>query len=489
MNQSRVNKSSSSSSEEKSRERSRDKDNINNPNENNLNITRRNIENIRNIKTDDISLKQSIQKYDNDNLSFLGKNIENQEYKKIKEYIDKTSIVTPLEKQEHFSQLIIDAINTLEKSDVKVDLPQLPYGKHLSDKEFVELFKECVSYANFHLDCEKLKEIKKKLIADNYNIVKKIFRYGQILKDLLQNAIISILTTESKQEQEDNFNILKTRRLTLTPFIKLDFNDNKLDKAEFIETFCSNVYIKHYKKVLKKFVPDFKKYVSSEDKLKEYIKKYFENHYIYFCELPQNILALTIHTGNMYLKASYLKEFYNEIGNGPKIIIRQKIVLNVGHELTHTLLREINPNMANNFLIKSNNKDNENKKDNCLQFKDKFVSNFHYLDSNESGNIFDHLFFNEYYFDELLEDEAFFFLKIKNIKTIKEYKDELEKVINNEKSKKDKSFSEPVNKFKKIEKEPARCIRSKIIKVVKVSEDEYNKKIIHSDDEESDEEF
>ena len=154
MNQSRVNKSSSSSSEEKSRERSRDKDNINNPNENNLNITRRNIENIRNIKTDDISLKQSIQKYDNDNLSFLGKNIENQEYKKIKEYIDKTSIVTPLEKQEHFSQLIIDAINTLEKSDVKVDLPQLPYGKHLSDKEFVELFKECVSYANFHLDCE-----------------------------------------------------------------------------------------------------------------------------------------------------------------------------------------------------------------------------------------------------------------------------------------------------------------------------------------------
>ena len=168
----------------------------------------------------------------------------------------------------------------------------------------------------------------------------------------------------------------------------------------------------------------------------------------------------------------------------------QKIVLDVGHELTHTLLREINPKMTNNFLIKSINKDNENKKDNCIiKFKDKFASNFHYLDSNESGNIFDHLFFNEYYFDELLEDEAFFFLKIKNIKTIKEYKNELEKIIYNEKSKKDISFSGSVNKFKKLEKEPPRCIRSKIIKVVKVSEDEYNKKIIHSDDEESDEEF
>lgn len=488
MSQSRINKTSSSSSEKKSRERSREKINDNKLIKNNVNIIRRNIENIRNNKTY-ISLEESIQKYDSDNLSFLEKNSENQEYKKIIEYIGKTSNITPSEKQEYFSQLIIDAINTLEKSDVKVDLPQMPYGQHLSDKEFVELFKECVSYANFHLDCEKLKEIKKKLIADNFNIVKKIFEQGQILKDLLQNAIISILTAESKQEQEDNFNILKTKNLTLTPFIKLDFNDNKLDKAEFIDTFCSNVYIKHYKKVLKKFIPDFRKYVSSEDKLKEYIKKYFENHYIYFCELPQNILALTIHTGNMYLKASYLREFYNEIGKSPKIIIRQKIVLNVGHELTHTLLREINPKMANNFLIKSNNKDNENKKDNCIIFKDKFVSNFHYLDSNESGNIFDHLFFNEYYFDELLEDEAFFFLKIKNIKTIKEYKNDLENVINNEKSKKDKSFSEPVNKFKKIEKEPARCIRSKIIKVVKVSEAEYNRKIIDSDDEESDEEL
>ena len=162
MSQSRINKTSSSSSEKKSRERSREKINDNKLIKNNVNIIRRNIENIRNNKTY-ISLEESIQKYDSDNLSFLEKNSENQEYKKIIEYIGKTSNITPSEKQEYFSQLIIDAINTLEKSDIKVDLPQLPYGHHLSDKEFVELFKECVSYANFHLDCEKLKEIKKKI--------------------------------------------------------------------------------------------------------------------------------------------------------------------------------------------------------------------------------------------------------------------------------------------------------------------------------------
>ena len=110
-----------------------------------------------------------------------------------------------------------------------------------------------------------------------------------------------------------------------------------------------------------------------------------------------------------------------------QIIIREKIILNIGHELMNLLLREIDQKMKSNFLIKSKNKDN-NKSE--LKFKNKFTNKFHIMNIDESGNYFDFNFFNQYYFDELFEKEARLFLDIKIFKSTKKYNEQLEKIIN-----------------------------------------------------------
>ena len=96
-------------------------------------------------------------------------------------------------------------------------------------------------------------------------------------------------------------------------------------------------------------------------------------------------------------------------------------------------------------------------KDNQIEFKDKFVSNFYSLNANESGNVFDHNFYEGYYFGELYEEEAFFFLDKKNLNSIDEYKVKLNSIILGEK--KNKVIKSSINKFKKLKYEKPHCKR------------------------------
>ena len=155
----------------------------------------------------------------------------------------------------------------------------------------------------------------------------------------------------------------------------------------------------------------------------------------------------------------------------------------MGHELAHILLREIS-DMRDNFFIRSNYNNNNKIKGQSIKFKDKFISKFHLLEKNESGNLMDYNFFNNYYFEELYQKEAELFFSIKSIKSIKEYKKRMDKIIKEEKNKNLSPNS--VNKFKKLFKEPPRrCIRSRILGTIEVSEEEYNKKVSESDESES----
>ena len=135
--------------------------------------------------------------------------------------------------------------------------------------------------------------------------------------------------------------------------------------------------------------------------------------------------------------------------------------------------------MCKNFFIKRNNK-NKTKSEN-IKFKDKFINKFHLMDQNESGNLMDFNFFNNYYFDELYSKEAELFFNIKSIKCIKDYKIRMDEIIKEEKKQKKSPTS--VNKFKNLNEEPPRrCIRSRILGTIQVSEEEYNKKMSDSDD-------
>jgi len=325
---------------------------------------------------------------------------------------------------------------------------------------------------------DEIEKIKSRLITSHLLALKNLFKRSQILKDVIENALLTILTEQNEDDQEDNYKLLNIERTTGPPILNMNFNDKeeyKLNPKEFIEIFSSPVYLKNYKKTLQNFTDQ----VPQTQKLKEVIEKHFTNYYVYFCEFPKNIFVIAIHTGNIYINDQYLLEFYNEKNPDDQLIIREKIVLNIGHELAHDLLREISNTMGENFFIKSGG-GNKTKSQN-IKFKDKFINKFHLMEQNESGNLMDFNFFNKYYFDELYSKEAELFFNIKSIKYIKDYKIKMNEIIKEEKKQKKSPTS--VNKFKKLNEEPPRrCIRSRILGTIQVSEEEYNKKMSDSDD-------
>ena len=413
-----------------------------------------------------IPIKECIKKYDDMNYNTL-KNDSN--FEKMKQDFDMNIEITPDHEQETYKKQMIDIITNMKKSNISKELPSLPFGKALSDQEFIAFLKECVEYANYHLNQENIEKIKNKLLKDHIETLENLFSNGKITKDILQNALITIITTDNEKDQKDNFDLLNINYLSATPLIKLDFNNDdsyKIDMNELIQIYSSHVYIKNFQKTFEDF--NIKKKDVPENILKYHIRQYFNNHYIFFCDLPQNIMAATIHTGNIYLKAKYLEEYFNNKDKESQIIIREKIILNIGHELAHILLRIINIKMNKNFLLKSNNKKSKSKKA-IIEFKDKFNQDLHELDLNESGNILDFNMFNKYYFSEIYPEESDFFLNIKNYTSISVYNSELEKIIQKEKNQ--NLVPQQVNKFKKLNEEPIRwCIRSRILRTVKANQ-------------------
>ena len=462
------------------RERSGEKKELNQENENRISLSEQLNEKYKEHTNNEmkfqttISIEQCILNFEKETLELLNKN-KSLDNDKIQRDIIQSYAVTPDSLQDKLSNDLLTLINKMNKTTKIVELPKLPYGNSLSDREFLDLVNQCIEYANFNLNKERIEYIKNRLTNEFSLVLSNLFKRAQYIKDLLENALLTILTSEKETDQEDNFQLLKINNITKTPLVKMDFNGKnslKLDKDEFIETFTSYIYLKKFRIALKVFIPNLDQIIKSENDLIKFIRDYFNNKYIYFADLPQNVLALIIHTGNIYLKSSYLYEYYNEKDYDNQLIIREKIVLNLGHELMHHLVREISIEMKQNFLIKSNEKNS--KKNTKIKFKNKFSNKYIELDCDESGNRFDHYFFNSYYFEELYEGEAKLFLDIKNINSLTDYRDKLKKIIMAEKKK--KLTPNNVNKFKKINQgHIRRCIRSRILGEFKVSEEEYNK--------------
>ena len=288
----------------------------------------------------DIPFEECITLFDTENSKIIKEQLKE---KKLKEDIIKNLQKTPIQLRANYTNQIFSIIKTMQKSNIFQELPKLPFGKQLSDTEFIELLKESVSYANYKLETKHIEKIKNRLINDYFAALTNLFNRGQIIKDIIENAIITILTTDAESEQEDNFKLLNVKKSTAIPIINMKFRDIKeyeLDIKELQNIYCSYVYIKKYKQALKIFVDK----VPSEDEIRKYICNHLENHFIYFCDLPQNILSFTIHSGNIYLKGSYLYEYYNEKKEN-LILVREKIILIIGHEIMHALVREIDENM------------------------------------------------------------------------------------------------------------------------------------------------
>ena len=379
--------------------------------------------------------------------------------------INENITYTKEEDQINFWNKLKGIIATLKKTKNKYPLPELKFGKSLGDLEFIELLTKTINYACYSRTEDELKELKEKLTSIE-NITDNIFTFPKILKDIKEDALLAYILAEGDTEKKNSLDLLKTTTCSLVPLIQLPFTkENKnydLNKEELNNILTSNILLHYFKNNLDKFIPELNKKIQKNDDLKKYINLYLNNYNIYFCDLPESIYAITIHTGNIYVHSKYLVEYYenkmfNIINSDENIIIREKIILNIIHEINHGLLRLIDDDKNKNFFLKSKNADSKLE---ILIFKDKIDETITFnFSGNESGNSFDYDFYKGYLFDNLFKHEANFFAEIKNIRDEKEYDLEFEKMITETKS---KNPSETlINKFKKKFVFP-RCFKSKL---------------------------
>ena len=165
---SKGNRNSSSNEEKKKKERSREKDNESSTNNKIIQhkddskfSTEERIKKIRQ-KMNYLTVKESLDKYDDDNLSFLKKNNNIEEYKLLFDTVNENIKITSEEDQKTFSKSVLSSINLLSGSGKYFELPKLKYGKSLSDEEFISLLKECISFANYNLPNAQIEKMKKK---------------------------------------------------------------------------------------------------------------------------------------------------------------------------------------------------------------------------------------------------------------------------------------------------------------------------------------
>ena len=393
---------------------------------------------------------EAIKFYDDSNISILKKN--QKDNSNISNIIQKNISYTAIELQNIYWNKLIDIINSIKKTSLKYPYPVLEFGKSLDDLQFLQLFEQITQYISYALNSNELKDMIKEL-KDIIKNSKNIFAYPQILKDVKENGLLTYMLAETKGEKNDSKVFINCDNCTFTPFIKLQFSKNNinqdLDKNEITNIMTSNVLIHFFKNNLKNFIPKFDEKIKDDNDLKNIIISYINKFNIYFCNLPPDYMAFTIHNGNIYMKSKYLKEYYennmNQIINEENsVIIREKIVLNIQHELNHALLRVIDKEKKNNFFLKSSHINSKNK---ILKFKDKFNHNiFHEHTIDESGCCFDFLFYKGYYFNDLYPIEANFFLDIKNIKDENEYNIKFNEMMKN--NRKPEGGINSINKFK-----------------------------------------
>ena len=139
--------------------------------------------------------------------------------------------------------------------------------------------------------------------------------------------------------------------------------------------------------------------------------------------------AITIHTGDIFINIKYLREYFENINNNDNnLIIREKIIFVILHELNHGLIRTIDKEKYSNYLINSKRKNKNNMK---IRYKDLINGEFYQLPIDETENIFDYLLYAGYYLEYLDIILTKFFLNITKYNNKKKYAEELEICIKN----------------------------------------------------------
>ena len=399
------------------------------------NINKENTILIQNGLTITIETNDSIiKKYNDINNNNLAKLKDDDRIKKLNKIINDNTKEIYSEKLLKMGKELYDLLTSMKIKDnirIKNVSEKFIYGKSLGDIDFMDIVKERVKYISSNYDKNYINILKNEFIKYETEI-KNIFVNNKLMKDIKENAIISILYLEKydKKDFDNNFSFLGVQNITTIPLINIPMNltknnDFDLNKKNILNICLSYIPFTCYKNTMNKFINN---YNLNNKELRSHIINYIKLHEFYFCNLKDDIQGINIHTGDIFLNIKYLKQYINEVSMNNKLIISEKIFLIILHEVSHGLIRTINKEMNSNFLINSEIKLSKIRN---LIFKSIENKNDRYkISINEVGNYFDYLIFNKYYFEYISPEVAKIFKKIKTFQSKQAYNEELTNAIN-----------------------------------------------------------
>ena len=143
---------------------------------------------------------------------------------------------------------LYNLISNMEKTDNIYPFPILEFNKSLEDEDFHKIIEEAINYICGKMNSKYTENLKVKL-ANYKTQIKNFFNNNKLIKDILENALITILTNEKEklEEQKNNFSLLSVQNISICPLVNLPFKYNgikiDLNKDDIIETATSNITI------------------------------------------------------------------------------------------------------------------------------------------------------------------------------------------------------------------------------------------------------
>ena len=333
-----------------------------------------------------IRRKKDVQIYDIDQTVYNSYDQEQNSIEKMQEEIDETKSAELLNKfKEYVNKIDIESINTgdiknhedsegdgeskfLDKNKIN-SIIQHDFGKNLEMNEFIEAFgKAIVNNVNANWIIEDRKTFKNFLDNIIDTRIKEIFyqkvpnHIRQLRMDIL---LCSVLTKvyKVKAKEIEYIMIEESTKFSLKPLEKgIKFIDpvtsrNYIFNKDYIKFQINNNVgiLNSYYKLIQKFVTNKFK----EKDLKKALNDIIDETNIYFCNLPRNVMGITICNGDIFISGKFLQEALHYIPNNKyyNTIGISKIYLTLLHELSHKLqykLRKIYNNKFDvNYFIKT----------------------------------------------------------------------------------------------------------------------------------------
>ena len=176
-----------------------------------------------------LNISKSLLKFDNMNYKYLNNDSEIiKELGKDNLYnlFKNNAKITQKHLQKQYGEKIFELLTKIEKTNDHQNIPILPYGKSFTDQEFINLVKESILF------CENKNKDYIKYLNNKFRKyekqIKSMFKLPQINKDIVENAILTILNNECKNENdkienENNFKLIFKSQSSITPLIELNF--------------------------------------------------------------------------------------------------------------------------------------------------------------------------------------------------------------------------------------------------------------------------